>query len=154
MTCPEPHGRQDLHDGFVRSLLEIYRNDPDAGVHGAAKWLLLQWDLGAEIKRIDDELAKNQRGNPGFQWRISREGLTLVTVDDPMLDRVFEVSDTEITVELYRRFDDEVVYSTEISPERTCPINGISYYEAVAFCNWLGAGRHSRARSMLRANEV
>ena len=134
---PKDSWPSDLRAEVVRSLDGLYRDDPDAGVHGAAKWLLLQWDLGADIKRIDDELARNQNVAPGFQWRISREGLTLVTVDDLMVDRVFEVSDTEITVEVYRRFDRDVVYATEISPVPACPINGVSYYEAAAFCNWL-----------------
>ena len=71
--------------------------------------------------------------------RISREGLTMVTVDDLTLDQVFEVSDTEITVDVYRRFDRDVFYATEISPESSCPINGIPYYEAAAFCNWLSS---------------
>jgi serine/threonine protein kinase len=129
----------DLYASVVKSLPAVYRDDPDAGVHGAAKWLLLQWGLGAEIKRIDDELARNPNVAPGFQWRISREGLTLITVDDRTLDRVFEVSDTEITVEFYQGFDRNVDYSPEISPERACPINGVSYYEAAAFCNWLSS---------------
>ena len=135
-----------LYSSTVARLWELYRNHHDAGVHGAAKWLLLRWDLGAEMKQVDKELAANRRPDPEFQWRMSREGLTLVTVDDPKLGRVFEVSDTEITVEMYRRFDPAVVYSPEISPEESCPINGISYHEAAAFCNWLG-GREGLAES-------
>ena len=135
---PEASWPPDLHTDVVRRLLVIYRDDPDAGVHGAAKWLLSRWGFGAEIERMNSELAKEQRSDPRFQWRISREGLTLITVDDPALDRVIEVSDSEITVEMYRRFNPEVHYSREMSPEESCPVNGLSYYDAAAFCNWLG----------------
>jgi eukaryotic-like serine/threonine-protein kinase len=126
----------------------LYRDDPDAGVHGAAKWLLLQWGLGAEVRRSDDELAKARRSDPRFRWRISREGLTLVTVDDPALDRIIEVSDTEVTVEMFRRFRPEFPFDRKASPEDTCPINGTSYYDAAAFCNWLSGHEGFRPEEM------
>jgi hypothetical protein len=127
----------DLRAGVVRSLLRIYRDDPDAGVHGAAKWLLLRWLLGTEIDRIDRELAGERRSDPRFGWRISRERMTLVTVDDPALERVLEVSDSEVTVEMFRRFRPNFEFAVEFSDEAACPINSTSYYEAAAFCNWL-----------------
>jgi serine/threonine protein kinase len=122
----------------VSQLLRLYRHDPDAGLHGSAKWLLLRWGLGAEVQRIDEELAKTQRDDPRFQWRISHEGLTLVTVDHPNLHRIIEVSDTEVTVELFRRFRAEFPFDSKISPEHSCPVNGTSYHDVAAFCNWLG----------------
>jgi serine/threonine protein kinase len=134
----------NLRTRVTRWLLDRYRNDPDAGIHSAAKWLLRnRWKSGAELERIDRELAGVVPPDPGFKWRISRDGLTLITVDDPALDRIIEVSDTEITVELFRRFDqtrpsEERAYSIpEISPEDSCPVNGVSYFDAAAFCNWL-----------------
>jgi serine/threonine protein kinase len=123
--------------GFVRRLLGIYRNDPNSGVHGAAKWLLLRWGFGADLERVDGELAKDQRGDARFQWRISREGLTLVTVDDPTLDRVIEVSDLEVTVKLFRRFRPEFPFHPKVSADDSCPVNTTSFYDAAAFCNWL-----------------
>jgi serine/threonine protein kinase len=134
---PDASWPPDLRADATRRLLRLYRDDPDAGVHGSAKWLLLRWELGAEIRLIDGELAKARRDDSRFRWRISQEGLTLVTVDDPALDRVIEVSDTEVTVEMFRRFRPEFPFDPKISPEGACPINGTSYYDAVAFCNWL-----------------
>jgi serine/threonine protein kinase len=136
---PKTSWPPDLHAGVVRRLLAIYRDEPDAAVHAAAKWLLFRWGFGAAAQRINSELAKEQRSDPRFRWRISREGLTLISVDDPALDWEIEVSDSEITVELFRRFDQNVSYSLEISPQESCPVNAVSYYDAAAFCNWLGS---------------
>ena len=127
----------ELRTGAVRRLLGLYRDDPDAGVHGSAKWLLLRWGLRAELRRIDGELAKAPRDDPRFRWRISREGLTLVTVNVPTLEHIIEVSDSEITVEMFLRSRPEFPFHHPTSPDDTCPINGTSYYDAAAFCNWL-----------------
>lgn len=134
-----------LRTGVKRWLLDRYRNDPSAGIHGSTKWLLRRWRARVELERIDGELAGASPPDPGFQWRISHEGLTLITLDDPALDRVIEVSDTEITVEMFERFDqtrpkDQQSYSNPvISPDDSCPVNGTSYYDAAAFCNWLSS---------------
>ena len=39
-------------------LLDLYRNDPDAGIHGAAEWTLRQWKQQEKLKAIDAELMK------------------------------------------------------------------------------------------------
>jgi hypothetical protein len=134
---PKASWPPDVHAAFVRRLLEIYGNDPDAAVHSATKWLLLRWGFGADIKHTDSELAKDQRIDPRFQWRISREGLTLITVDDPALDRVLEVSDTEITVAMFCSFRPDFPSHPKVSPNHSCPVNSISFHDAAGFCNRL-----------------
>jgi hypothetical protein len=123
----------------TRWLIDRYQNDPSAGIHGSTKWLLRRWKHDSEMEQIDCALSCAGRTTPGFQWRVSHEGLTLITVDDPALDRVIEVSDTEVTVKMYLRFNPKFTYFEAISPTAACPINGISYYEAAAFCNWLSS---------------
>jgi hypothetical protein len=133
-----------VHGHVEEWLLDRYRNDPNSGVHGSVKWLLLRWGHRAELEQIDSKLAGVVRTEPDFQWRISREGLTLITVDDPRLDRVIEVADTEITVKMFLRYNPSFVYSPEISPEELCPANRVSYYDAAAFCNRLSASEGLR----------
>jgi hypothetical protein len=142
-SVPDPAWGPALRARVRRWLLERYRDDPHAGVHGSVKWLLHHWKLRAELERIDRGLAGKPPPDPSFQWRISQQGLTLITVDDPELDRVIEVSDTEITVAQFRKFnqtrpaDQQSFSSPEISSEDSCPVNGVSYFDAAAFCNWL-----------------
>jgi serine/threonine protein kinase len=124
-------------------LVDRYRNAPSAGIHGSAKWVLGRWGKHALLEQIDRELAGKSPRDRRFQWRISLEGLTLITIDAPALDRVIEVSDTEITVEMFRRFDQtrppaqQVVFSRADSPEDSCPLTFVSYFDAAPFCNWL-----------------
>jgi serine/threonine protein kinase len=128
--------REDVKAQATQCLLDIYRDDPNAGVHGSAKWLLREWGKSAEIERIDGDLAKRPPERH-FEWRISRQGLTLITVKIPTLHRIIEVSDTETTVALYRKFKRDAQFSRDLSPDDSCPIHYVSYYNAVAFCNWL-----------------
>src|SRR5262249_833236 len=115
-----------LRKDVTNKLLRLYRDDPDAGVHGSAKWLLMRWGRQADLAAVHRELAGITGGDPEFQWRISREGLTLVTVDSPSLDRIIEVSDTEISVETYRRLCPDVTFlSRTVSPDDSHPMSGV-----------------------------
>ncbi len=45
---------------LIGKLLELYKSDPDAGIHGAAEWTLRQWKNEPKLKEIDDELSKSR----------------------------------------------------------------------------------------------
>ena len=47
-------------DRLAPKVLQLYRDDPDAGLHGAADWLLRQWGQGDELKKIDRAWAEDQ----------------------------------------------------------------------------------------------
>ena len=44
-------------DVLLPKLFGLYRDDADAGLHGAAEWLLLQWGQRAEVKVIGGRVA-------------------------------------------------------------------------------------------------
>src|SRR5262249_20906463 len=58
------YGTEGLSPGerepLIARLLEVYRDDPDAGVHGAAAWTLRQWGRKEKLKAIDGELSQLQ----------------------------------------------------------------------------------------------
>ena len=60
-------------------LLQLYRDDPDPGIHGAAEWLLRQWQTSDELKEIDKELATGKVEGKR-QWYINRQGQTMMIV--------------------------------------------------------------------------
>jgi formylglycine-generating enzyme required for sulfatase activity len=83
-----------VREPLVENLLGWYRDDPDAGVHGAIDWLLrqgkegprnrpLDWKQGKELERIDEELA---RGNPDGTrgWYVNREGHAMTVIKGPV----------------------------------------------------------------------
>ena len=54
------YGTEGLSPGerepLTAKLLDLYRNDPDAGIHGAAEWTLRQWKQREKLKAADAEL--------------------------------------------------------------------------------------------------
>ena len=43
---------------LIGKLLDLYRNDPDAGIHGAAEWTLRRWNQHEKLLKLDAELMK------------------------------------------------------------------------------------------------
>jgi len=56
---PKWAGREGLRSRIQAHVLGLYEHDPDPGVHGSAKWLMLHWGLGARLREINDRLSKS-----------------------------------------------------------------------------------------------
>jgi tetratricopeptide (TPR) repeat protein len=56
------YGAEGLSPGerepLIGKLLDLYRNDPDAGIHGAAEWTLRKWGQNDKLKEQDAQLTK------------------------------------------------------------------------------------------------
>ena len=128
----------DLRGAIAAEALRLYRDDPHPGVHGSAKWLLRKWGRRSQLATADDEI-KMMKPRYGFDWRITATGLTMVTVRSTTLDRLIEVSDTEVTVEQFSWFRQNQRYERNVSPDPDCPMNGVNFCDGALFCNWLGA---------------
>src|SRR5207245_2637498 len=66
-------------------LLGLYKNDPDAGIHGAAGWALRQWwEEGDhdELRRIDERLA-TAGIKEGRRWLVNKQLQTLAIIQRP-----------------------------------------------------------------------
>ena len=63
-------------------LLQLYEDDPDPGIHGAAEWLLRQWQASDEMKEIDKGLATGKVEGKR-QWYLNRQGQTMMMVPKP-----------------------------------------------------------------------
>jgi hypothetical protein len=136
----------------IAQLLDLYRDSPDPGIHGSAKWVLRRWQrdpalrgdaavqgLGARLGAIDAHAKAPPSQTPGT-WRAGPLGITLVTLkltDDSGRTRWVEVGDTEVTVRQFLLFRPEHGYDPAISPADDCPISAITGLDAMAFCNFL-----------------
>jgi serine/threonine protein kinase/formylglycine-generating enzyme required for sulfatase activity len=115
---------------WAKKLLNLYRNDADPGIHGAAEWLLRQWRKEDQIKEIDKDLAKlplpTLRAGQGEassnvnirRWYVSSQGQTMVVVPGPVefwmgagktqhqeqIGHAFAIASTEVTVEQWEKF--------------------------------------------------
>ncbi len=68
---------------LTSKLLELYRTDPDAGIHGAAAWTLKQFGKAEDVKQVDGELAQ-QKPQPGQRWFVNGQRQTFTLVDAPV----------------------------------------------------------------------
>jgi formylglycine-generating enzyme required for sulfatase activity len=148
---------------LIAKLLVLYENDPDAGIHGAAEWTLRKWGQQKKLNEIDTELMKAEdRGER--RWYVNGQGQAFVLIEGPvefdmgspptewdrstlhrrMIPRRFAIASKEVTIEQYQRFVREnpqfsLNWSTlkRYSPEPNGPMMEVSWYGAVAYCNWL-----------------
>ena len=146
-------------------LLDLYRNDPDSGIHGAAEWTLRQWKQQEKLKELDAQLMKiKDRGDR--RWYVTSQGQTFAVIEGPVefrmgspptepnlyakletphrlqIPRRFAVAAKEVTVEQYHMFvketpEDDHAKNDRYSPDPKGPMNNVSWYDAAAYCNWL-----------------
>jgi eukaryotic-like serine/threonine-protein kinase len=149
-------------------LLDLYEHDPDAGIHGASAWTLRQWKQHQKLETIAARLSGKNRG--GRRWYVNSQGQTLAIVEGPVafrmgsppnepgrygnefphqqvIPRHFAIADTEVTVEQYREFAKDNpgadrANNDNRSPDPKGPMNGVSWYHAAAYCNWLSRKEH------------
>jgi serine/threonine protein kinase/formylglycine-generating enzyme required for sulfatase activity len=154
-------------ESLISKLLDLYRNDPDAGIHGATDWTLRKWGQQDKITEVDGQLTKlKDRG--GRRWYVNKHGQTFTVVDGPVefgmgspasdterlapnepprrmvIPRTFAIAAKEVTAEQFRRFTKlnpiHSVRSEILSPHNFDP--GVPtivgpWYAAAAYCNWL-----------------
>jgi formylglycine-generating enzyme required for sulfatase activity len=144
---------------LVPRLAQVFENDPDPGVHGAAGWLLRH--CGQEnqleasewiLRRRDHEVASRGRQPPeGRRWYVNGEGQTMVLV--PALGKVvlgegnqrseceikhnFALAAREVTVAEFRRCPRFKDYKLDALLPDHHPVSFASWYMAVEYCNWL-----------------
>jgi formylglycine-generating enzyme required for sulfatase activity len=53
------------------------------------------------------------------------------------IPRSFAISAKEVTVDQFQRFHPDFDYKKQYAPSPSCPVNALTWYDAVAYCNWL-----------------
>jgi formylglycine-generating enzyme required for sulfatase activity len=163
------YGRDGLSPGarqtLTEKLLDLYRNDPDSGIHGAAAWTLRQWGERKQLTAIDTELVKLTDWGER-RWFVNSQGQAFAVIDGPVelrmgspptepdrvaeleifhrqrIPRRFAIAATEVSVRQFKEFlhdtpDPGFSYLTQYSPDPDGPQINISWYRAAAYCNWL-----------------
>jgi formylglycine-generating enzyme required for sulfatase activity len=53
------------------------------------------------------------------------------------IDRSYAIAAKEVTLEQFRRFRQDYACVEQYTPSALCPVPLVTWYEAVAYCNWL-----------------
>jgi serine/threonine protein kinase len=135
---------------LVPRLVDVYRDEPDPGIRGAARRLLIALDQARSVDQVD----RSQAGAgavAGRRWFID-QGHTMVVIDprnadrrqsiDRPIDRVFAIADREVTLEQFRRFRPGHTQWPHVSTSPDCPAVDLTWYDAAAYCRWLDDRDH------------
>jgi serine/threonine protein kinase/formylglycine-generating enzyme required for sulfatase activity len=150
-------------DRLIKELIDLYRNDPDAGIHGAAQWTLRQWGQHEKLKESDAQLMKLKNWDQR-QWFVNSLGQTFVVINGPVafrmgslptetertdfengpqrmvIPRRYAIAAHEVSVREYEAFLREhpsIPNNPVSSPDPDCPQTSVAWCDAAAFCNWL-----------------
>lgn len=76
----DPNSLSDLaRKSSVETLLRLYREHSDAGLHSATEWVLRNWKCAAELKQANEEL-RGQKRPPSQQWFVNSAGQTFAVI--------------------------------------------------------------------------
>ncbi len=168
-TYPASDLAPELFTSLCSTLLDLYRSDPDSGIHGAVEWTLKAWGRVEELRRVDLELSRGAL-RKDRRWYVNSLGQTLAVVDGPVeflmgspdsephrggdetqhrriIPRRFAIATKEVSHAELEKFLKEhpelgSANRREFSPDPACPASKPSWYAAAAFCNWLSDREH------------
>jgi serine/threonine protein kinase/formylglycine-generating enzyme required for sulfatase activity len=156
-----------MRDELVAKLASLHGSHPDAGVHSAAELAIKRWGFP---DRLSGETGQPPKaGEPIRQrWYVNRERQTMVLVDGPVVfemgsppsdpegqpDEVyhrreirhrFGIAAKEVTNEEFERYARAVPgagrdYRHQYSPHQDGPRISLTWFECIAYCNWLSDG--------------
>ena len=152
-----------LRPALLARLPDLYRNDPDAGVHSSLAYLLRRWGRGEEVKRLDAGLARKPREGRG--WYVNGQKMTLVVLGGPEDEWLPPQAQRPSYSHRDRGDGNGARALPGVRPRARLPQNRqqgaaankprrpadyLSYYDAARFCNWLSReGGHSRGPVVL-----
>jgi eukaryotic-like serine/threonine-protein kinase len=150
---------------LAAKLLAVSRDDPDAGVHGAAAWTLRQWGLKAKLNVLDAE--QGRLNDPGRRrWYVNGQGQTFAVIADPVefrmgapvdepervgggndqspkrmvIPRRYAIAATEVTIPQFQRF-----LKSNASPSNNVEASGLAKFSPDPDGPWIAPDWYTAA---------
>jgi formylglycine-generating enzyme required for sulfatase activity len=148
-------------DRSIAAVLSLFQTDDDGAVHAASSWLLKRWNQPVPNPQHGEPLPNTGVIPQGHRrWWTTSHGHTMVNLQGPVtfqmgspasevgrdpvedrriveIKRSYALSQHEVTVEQFRRFNPDHPYAPDIAPDDECPVNKTSWIDAVRYCRWL-----------------
>jgi len=136
-----PNIQSRIGERTRQRVRELHETHPNSEVHASSQWLMQLCQIPVNPPLL---VTPGVEWKPGYQWRVTPEGLVMVRIDArgvAGIDRVYEICATEVRVDQFRSFDQDKYYLNAQSPTPDCPINLVLWPQALQYCNWLSS-RH------------
>jgi hypothetical protein len=147
-------------DALIETIAQVFRTDPDAGVHSACRWLLTRLGASDVVNAFESNLplgpspdrrwfrtvnnhlfcivpipAEFRAGSPATElWRETDEVPN--DAGPPPLAYTIAVAAHETTVEQFHKFQTGIV-NLQYSATPDSPMNNVSWFDAARYCRWL-----------------
>lgn len=152
---------------LLPQLVQWHGHHPHPGVHSASEWLLREWGYAEQAAAALNQSKvigspgplqwyANSQGHtmavfpgPVEFWmgspndepnRVTTVGLEQVDVEmrhRRRIPRSFAVATREVTVEQYLKSREDHPTDKKYTPENTCPIIQVHWFDAAKYCRWL-----------------
>jgi formylglycine-generating enzyme required for sulfatase activity len=146
----------DVKESWKELLARWFRDVPDAGTHSAVRWTMQRWGVPTP------EIEETKRMRAAFDWHETKTGLTMIRIQPRQVTtynlnqedatrriniaREYWLSDREVTAGQFMVFlrskeaqnlDKVAELIQRNAGNSMLPAVGVSWYDAVVFCNWL-----------------
>ena len=133
-----------LRGELVEAIGGLYRDDPDPGVHSAARLALDRWGNRAIVDRLDAQVRAESKPPAGRRWEAGPNGHRFALVGQrgaaevgPPDGRGLAVASTEVTLGQFRTYRADRGLETHPEDDPDVAAGGVSWLEAARYCNWL-----------------